>query len=136
MERKIRPLSIIKISIFQRLLIGIFAMLMLNTLIALVGIMSVNKLENNSKIMLKESGEHHRLQRLKLNLLQLQMPPHRSWNPLSLWQRQRSEIDRHMCRPRSLFEPATAQDWRHWRGPNFDGTRQRRTVGTSFEESF
>jgi len=63
-------------TIFQRLLVGIIAMLMLNTLIGFVGIMSVNKLENNSKIMLKESEEHHRLQRLKLNLLQLLMPPH------------------------------------------------------------
>ncbi len=69
-----RRLSIIKMTIFQRLLIGIIAMLMLNVLIAFVGIMSVNKLDNNSKIMLEESKNRNALQNLKLNFLQLNMP--------------------------------------------------------------
>jgi len=67
-------LSMIKMTIFQRLLIGIIAMLMLNALIAFVGIMSINKLENNSKIMLEDSKQRNALQTLKLNFLQLNMP--------------------------------------------------------------
>ncbi len=61
-------------TIFQRLLIGIIAMLMLNVLIAFVGIMSVDKLEDNSKIMLEESKNRNALQNLKINFLQLIMP--------------------------------------------------------------
>ena len=49
-------------------------MLMLNVLIAFVGIMSVNKLEGNSKIMLGESRNRNALQNLKINFLQLNMP--------------------------------------------------------------
>lgn len=71
---RIFRLSIIKMTIFQRLLIGIIAMLMLNVLMAFVGIMSVNKLERNSKIMLGESSNRNALQNLRVNFLQLNMP--------------------------------------------------------------
>jgi len=63
-----------KLTIFQKLLIGIIAMLVLNAIIAYVGIVSVNKLENTSKIILKESNKYNNLQNLKLNFTQLLMP--------------------------------------------------------------
>lgn len=62
-------------TIFQKLLIGIIAMLMLNTVIAFVGIMSVNELEKTANMMLEESVEHNAIQKLKLNFSQLLMPP-------------------------------------------------------------
>lgn len=73
MVRKI-TFSNIKITIFQRLLIGIIAVLMLISIIALVGIMSINKLEKTSKIMLEESKKQFALQNLNLNFQQLLMP--------------------------------------------------------------
>lgn len=63
-----------KLTIFQKLLIGIIAMLILIAIIAYVGIVSVNKLENNSKIILKESDKYNNLQNLKLNFTELLMP--------------------------------------------------------------
>lgn len=63
-----------KLTIFQKLLIGIIAMLILNTIIAYVGIISVHKLENTSKIILKESNKYNNLQDLKLNFTELLMP--------------------------------------------------------------
>lgn len=71
---RIYKLSMIKMTIFQRLLIGIIAIFMLNALIAFVGIMSVNLLDNNSKTILEESKQRSALQKLKLNFLQLNMP--------------------------------------------------------------
>ena len=73
MEIKFR-LSRIKLSIFQKLLIGVFAMLMLNSLIAFVGIISINELEKTANIMLEESQGHSAFQKLKLNVQQLLMP--------------------------------------------------------------
>lgn len=67
-------LPFLKITIFQKLLIGIFAMLMLNTIIAFVGIISINELENSANDMLKESKEQSAFQKLKLNFDQLLMP--------------------------------------------------------------
>ncbi len=67
--------SRIKITIFQKLLIGIIAVLMLISIIAVVGISSVNYIEKSSKIMLKESKQQFALQKLKLNFQQLLMPP-------------------------------------------------------------
>lgn len=49
-------------------------MLLLNAIIAYVGIVSVNKLENTSKIILKESDRYNNLQNLKLNFTELLMP--------------------------------------------------------------
>lgn len=49
-------------------------MLLLNAIIAYVGIVSVNKLENTSKIILKESYRYNNLQNLKLNFTELLMP--------------------------------------------------------------
>ena len=66
--------SKIKITIFQRLLIGIIAVLMLISIISFVGIMSINKLEKTSKIMLDKSKQQYALQNLKLNFQQLLMP--------------------------------------------------------------
>jgi PAS domain S-box-containing protein len=63
-----------KITIFQKLLIGIVAMLMLNAMIAYVGIVSVNRLEKTSETILKESKRYDNLQNLKLNLNELLMP--------------------------------------------------------------
>ena len=63
-----------KLTIFQKLLIGIIATLLLNAIIAYVGIVSVNKLENTSKIILKESNKYNNLQSLKLNFTDLLMP--------------------------------------------------------------
>ncbi|RLD29568.1 MAG: hypothetical protein DRI75_02750, partial [Bacteroidetes bacterium] len=71
---RIISFSRIKITIFQRLLIGIIAVLMLISIIAYVGINSVNYLEKSSKIMLKESKDQFALQKLKLNFQQLLMP--------------------------------------------------------------
>jgi PAS domain S-box-containing protein len=66
--------SKIKITIFQRLLIGIIAVLMLISIISFVGIISINKLERTSKIMLGESKKQSALQNLNLNFQQLLMP--------------------------------------------------------------
>lgn len=63
-----------KLTIFQKLLIGIIAMLILIAIIAYVGIASVNKLENTSEIILKESNKYNNLQDLKLNFTELLMP--------------------------------------------------------------
>lgn len=73
---KISNYSMIKMSIFQKLLIGIIGMLVLNAVIAFVGIKSVKKLELTAKIMLKKSKESNDLNALKLNFLQLLMPVH------------------------------------------------------------
>src|SRR5680860_714217 len=63
-----------KLTIFQKLLIGIIAMLMLIAVIAYVGIVSVNKLEKTSKIILRESNKYNNLKDLKLNFTELLMP--------------------------------------------------------------
>ncbi len=62
-------------TIFKKLLIGIFAMMMLNTVIAFVGIVHINELENTSYTMLEVSREQSAFQKLKLNVQQLLMPP-------------------------------------------------------------
>lgn len=67
-------LSMFKMTIFQKLLIGIIGMLMLNTIMTVVAIVSINKLESTSKIMLKESANYNNLHNLKLNFNQLLMP--------------------------------------------------------------
>ena len=64
----------INLTIFQKLLIGIIASLMLNVVVAYVGIVSVNKLEHTSQILLKESQKNSNLQNFKLNFLELLMP--------------------------------------------------------------
>ena len=64
----------IKLTIFQKLLIGIIAMLILNAIIAYVGIASVNKLAKTSEIILKESNKYNNLQNLKLAFTELLMP--------------------------------------------------------------
>jgi len=64
----------INLTIFQKLLIGIIASLMLNVVVAYVGIVSVNKLEHTSEILLKESNKYNNLQNLKLNFTELLMP--------------------------------------------------------------
>ena len=63
-----------KMTIFQKLLIGIIAMLLLNATIAFVAIISVNELEKTAKTMLEESREQSSFQNLKLNVQQLIMP--------------------------------------------------------------
>jgi PAS domain S-box-containing protein len=63
-----------RLTIFQKLLVGIIVMLILNAIIAYVGIISVHKLENTSKIILKESNKYNNLQNLKLNFTELLMP--------------------------------------------------------------
>lgn len=73
MKRKF-SLSLVKMTIFQKLLIGIFAMLMLNTLIAFVSIVSINDLEKTANNILEESIEHSIFEKLKLNFQQLLMP--------------------------------------------------------------
>jgi PAS domain S-box-containing protein len=72
--RKILGISILKLSIFQKLLVGIIAMLILVVIIAYVGIVSVNKLEKTSEIILKESNKYNNLQSLKLDFTELLMP--------------------------------------------------------------
>ena len=64
----------LKMTIFQKLLVGIIAMLLLIVIIAYVGIESANKLGNTSKIILKESNKYNNLQSLKLNFTELLMP--------------------------------------------------------------
>lgn len=63
-----------KITIFQKLLIGVIAMLILNVLIAYTGIVTSNTLDKNSKIILKESQKYKNLQELKLSFTELLMP--------------------------------------------------------------
>jgi PAS domain S-box-containing protein len=63
-----------KLSIFQKLLIGIFAMLLLNAIVAFVGIKSINELENMSHVMLEESHEQNSFQKLKLNVQRIPIP--------------------------------------------------------------
>ena len=67
-------ISSLKLTIFQKLLIGIIAILILTISIAFVGINSVSKLENNSKIILKESKDYNNLQNLKFNFNAILMP--------------------------------------------------------------
>ncbi|WP_168817262.1 hypothetical protein [Lutibacter sp. B1] len=55
-------------------MIGIIALLILNIIVAYVGIVSANKLKNNSKIVLKETNKYNNLQNLKLNFTELLMP--------------------------------------------------------------
>ncbi len=62
-------------TIFQKLLIGIVALLMLNAISAFIGIVSINELERTAKIMLEESNEQNSFQKLKLKFHQLLMPP-------------------------------------------------------------
>lgn len=71
---KILNIHILKMTIFQKLLIGIIAMLILNVSIAYIGIVSVDKLDENSTIILKESQKHKNLQELKLSVTELLMP--------------------------------------------------------------
>jgi PAS domain S-box-containing protein len=73
MERKYSRPGI-KLSIFGKLLIGIIAMIILISLIAYVGIHSINKLEKTSNEMLGESIRHNAIQKLRLNFQQLLMP--------------------------------------------------------------
>jgi len=63
-----------KMTIFQKLLIGIIALLILNLIIAYVGIASANRLEKTSEIILKESNKYNNLQNLKLAFTELLMP--------------------------------------------------------------
>lgn len=63
-----------KITIFQKLLIGITLVLLLTLVIAYVGLVSVNKLENTSEIIIKETNKYKSLQTLKLNFTELLMP--------------------------------------------------------------
>ncbi|PCH49876.1 MAG: hypothetical protein COC22_06190 [Flavobacteriaceae bacterium] len=72
--RKIVNIRILKMTIFQKLLIGIIAMLILNIVIAYIGIASTNKLDKNSTIILKESQKNKNLQELKLSFTELLMP--------------------------------------------------------------
>lgn len=67
-------LSLLKMTIFQKLLIGIIALLMLNAISAFVSIISINKLERTANIMVEESQEQSAFQKLKLNFQQLLMP--------------------------------------------------------------
>ena len=71
---KILNIHILKMTIFQRLLIGIIAMLILNVIIAYIGIVSAEKLDENSTIILKESQKNKNLQELKLSFTELLMP--------------------------------------------------------------
>lgn len=64
----------INLSIFQKLLIGIMVLLILNIIVAYVGVVSANKLENTSNLLLKESKKNSNLQNLKLNFTELLMP--------------------------------------------------------------
>jgi PAS domain S-box-containing protein len=73
MIKLLNPLRF-KLTNFQKFLIGIIAMLILNAIIAYVGIVSLNKLENTSEIILKESNKYNNLQNLKLNFTELLMP--------------------------------------------------------------
>ncbi len=73
MESKFR-LPRIKLTIFQKLLVGIIAMLMLTAIIAFVSIISINELEKTANDMLVESIENNTIQNLKLNFQQLIMP--------------------------------------------------------------
>jgi len=72
--KNILGVSFLKMTIFQKLLIGIIAMLILNLIIAYVGITSVDKLEKTSEIILIESNKYNNLQNLKLTLTELLMP--------------------------------------------------------------
>lgn len=72
--KNIVGIPFLKLTIFQKLLIGIIAMLMLNLIIAYVGIASVYKLEKTSEIILKESNKYNNLQNLKLAFTELLMP--------------------------------------------------------------
>lgn len=64
----------INLTIFQKLLIGIIALLILNIIVVYVGIVSANKLEDTSEIVLKETNKNNNLQSLKLNFTELLMP--------------------------------------------------------------
>ena len=64
----------IKLNIFNKLLIGIIAMILLILLIAQVGIKSINKLEEKSNEMIVESIKHTAIQKLKLKFHQILMP--------------------------------------------------------------
>ncbi|MCF6181187.1 LuxR C-terminal-related transcriptional regulator [Lutibacter sp.] len=72
--KKIVNIRILKMTIFQKLLIGIIAMLILNIVIAYIGIVSTDKLDKNSTIILKESQKNKNLQELKLSFTELLMP--------------------------------------------------------------
>ena len=72
--KNILGISFLKMTIFQKLLIGIIAMLILNLIVAYVGIASINKLEKTSEIILKESNKYNNLQNLKLTFTELLMP--------------------------------------------------------------
>lgn len=73
MEKK-HNLMRIKLTIFGRLLIGIFVMLMLISLIAVVGIRSINKVEETSNEMIDVSIKYTAFNMLKLNFQQILMP--------------------------------------------------------------
>lgn len=66
--------SILKMTIFQRLLIGISVMLLLNAIIAFVSLFSINKLEDTSKTILSESKNLDNLHNIKLSFNELLMP--------------------------------------------------------------
>lgn len=77
MKKKSRNLIqnlIFKMTIFQKLLIGVIALLVLIILLVKVGMDTFNCLENNSKVILKVSGRHNRLNNLKISFSQLVMP--------------------------------------------------------------
>jgi len=73
-SRNIFQKLIFKMTIFQKLLIGVIALLILIILLAKVGMDTFNRLENNSKVTLKVSGRHNRLNNLKISFSQLIMP--------------------------------------------------------------
>lgn len=73
MLKMFKPLKI-DLTIFQKLLIGIIAILILNIIVAYIGIVSTHKLENTSKIVLKETNKYNNLQNLKLSFSELLMP--------------------------------------------------------------
>jgi PAS domain S-box-containing protein len=73
MGKKFR-VSMIKMTIFPKLLIGIIAMLILVTVISVESIVSINKLEITANDMLKESIDRSSFQKLKLSFQQLLMP--------------------------------------------------------------
>jgi PAS domain S-box-containing protein len=77
MKKKSRNLIqklIFKMTIFQKLLIGVIVLLILIILLAKIGMDTFNCLESNTKIILKVSNRHNKLNNLKISFSQLIMP--------------------------------------------------------------
>ena len=72
--KKRRQFFKFKITIYQKLLVGVIAILILNVLIAYMGIVTSKNLAKNSEIVLEESQKYQNLQELKLRLTELLMP--------------------------------------------------------------